>query len=67
MMRHDQEVTSPAATPTQLSCAGCDTAVDELPMTWTIENGSRGVEYLCPPCTRSSVRQIESQLPAEWW
>jgi len=41
--------------------------VSELPVTWTVQSGPRGIEHLCETCTRTNVRQIESQLPTEWW
>lgn len=49
------------------SCAWCGATVEEVPPTWTMQTGERGVEWLCDACTRENVRKIESSLPTEWW
>lgn len=52
---------------TAVSCTWCGTTADPAPVTWTVQSGERGVEYLCETCTRDNVRKIESSLPTEWW
>jgi DNA-directed RNA polymerase subunit RPC12/RpoP len=49
------------------SCSWCGQTVDDPPVTWTVQTGARGVEYLCDRCTRDNVRKIESSLPADYW
>jgi hypothetical protein len=49
------------------TCSWCGTTVDAAPVTWTVQTGARGVEYLCDRCTRDNVRQIESSLPTDYW
>jgi hypothetical protein len=49
------------------SCSWCGTAVDIPPLTWTVQTSARGLQYLCEKCTRDNARNIEGQLPAEWW
>jgi DNA-directed RNA polymerase subunit RPC12/RpoP len=61
-MRDDATVAANSAT-----CVWCGTQVEELPLTWTVQTGERGAEYLCEKCTRDNARQIESSLPTEWW
>ena len=50
-----------------VSCTWCGTTVDEVPVTWTIQSGPRGLEYLCEACTRDNVRKIEGSLPTDYW
>jgi hypothetical protein len=50
-----------------ISCAWCGRSADDPPLTWTLQTGDRGVEWLCEQCTRSNVRSVEARLPAEWW
>jgi hypothetical protein len=66
-MRDDAPVTTGTEPPQAVGCAWCGATADDVPVTWTIQSSDRGVEYLCEQCTRVNVRQIESQLPAEWW
>jgi hypothetical protein len=66
-MSDDASVTSSAERSASLTCAWCGTTADEPQLTWTVQSSERGVEYLCQACTRTNVRQIEGQLPAEWW
>lgn len=61
-MRDDAMVEAQSAT-----CVWCGTQAAPVPLTWTVQIGDRGVEYLCEKCTRDNARQIESSLPAEWW
>jgi hypothetical protein len=49
------------------ACSWCGTSVDEVPVTWTVQSGARGIEYLCETCTRDNVRKIEGSLPTEYW
>ena len=50
-----------------VTCSWCGESSDEAPISWTVQTGPRGVEYLCDRCTRDNVRKIESSLPTEWW
>jgi hypothetical protein len=45
----------------------CGAVADALPVTWTMQLGERGTEYLCERCTRDNARQIEGSLPTDWW
>jgi len=58
-------VTEDTAAPA--TCSWCGTQVEEAPVTWTVQTGPRGVEYLCDACTRENARNIESGLSAEYW
>jgi hypothetical protein len=40
---------------------------DDPPVTWTMQTGERGVEWMCEACTRSNLRSVEGRLPTEWW
>jgi len=51
---------------TPVSCAWCGAAVAEPPVTWTMQTGDRGVEWMCQDCTRANLRALEGRLPAEW-
>jgi hypothetical protein len=66
-MRDDARVTSHTQGSGPVSCVWCGRTVDDVPVTWTVQSGPRGVEHLCEQCTRTNVRQIESQLAAEYW
>ena len=50
-----------------VTCVWCGTTADAPPVTWTMQLGERGVEYLCERCTRDNARKIEGSLPTEWW
>lgn len=52
---------------TAVSCSWCGATADPAPVTWTIQTGARGLEYLCETCTRDNVRKIEGSLPTEYW
>jgi recombinational DNA repair protein (RecF pathway) len=67
LMRHHAQVTISVEKPQPVSCAGCGTVADELPVGWCVQTSARGPEHLCEQCTRHNVRNIESQLPTEWW
>ena len=56
-----------SVTGTPVTCSWCGTQVDEAPVTWTVQTGPRGLEYLCDGCTRDNVRKIESSLPTDYW
>jgi hypothetical protein len=60
-MKRGEEALVPVA------CVWCGTQVDELPISWTVQTSDRGIEYLCETCTRDNARQIEGQLPTDWW
>ena len=61
-------VSSPkAVSAAPIACSWCGTTVDEVPLTWMLQASSRGTLRLCEVCTRDHVRQIEAQLPTEWW
>jgi hypothetical protein len=66
-MRDDAGVGTDRERPRPLSCAWCGAAVDDVPVTWTVQSSKHGVEYLCERCTRENVRKIEGSLPTEWW
>jgi hypothetical protein len=66
-MRDDGTVAGTESASRPVACAWCGTAAAEAPVTWTIQTGPRGIEHLCEACTRTNVRQIEGQLPTEWW
>jgi hypothetical protein len=37
-------------------------------LAWARERDADGREHwLCPPCARRHVRDIEAKLPREWW
>ena len=36
-------------------------------LTWVSEREGDSVRWLCPPCAREHVRDIEGKLPAEYW
>jgi hypothetical protein len=59
------DVEAPTGSP--VSCSWCGTIADPVPVTWTVQTGARGIEYLCERCTRDNVRKIEGSLPTEWW
>lgn len=50
-------------------CSRCGTVAGgaELPVDWSFATGRRGIEPLCPACTRTNLRAIEGRLPEEWW
>jgi hypothetical protein len=50
-----------------VTCSWCGVTADPAPVTWTVQTGARGVEYLCDRCTRDNVRKIESSLPTDYW
>ena len=55
-------------TPAPVTCTWCGTqAADGAPVTWTVQTGPRGLEYLCEACTRDNARNIESGLSTEYW
>jgi hypothetical protein len=60
-------VASSEAASGAVACAWCGASAAQLPLSWTVQSGPRGIEHLCEACTRTNVRQIESQLPSEWW
>jgi hypothetical protein len=49
------------------TCTWCGAQAEGPPVTWTVQTGARGLEYLCPDCTRTNVRKIEGSLPTEYW
>ena len=56
-----EEATAP------VTCGWCGVRADGAPVTWTMQTGPRGVEYLCEACTRDNARNIESSLPTDYW
>jgi len=50
-----------------VTCSWCGAQADEAPVTWTVQTGPRGPEYLCDTCTRDNARNIESGLATEYW
>ena len=59
--------TDPVNDQPRTACSWCGTSVEEVPVTWTLQSGARGIEYLCESCTRENVRKIEGSLPTEYW
>ncbi|HEX3825553.1 MAG TPA: hypothetical protein VHV79_13925 [Mycobacteriales bacterium] len=49
------------------TCSWCGTSADPPPLAWTVQSSDRGIEYLCEKCTRANARNIESNLPTDWW
>lgn len=51
------------------SCHLCAaTPEDELAvLTWTLDSSGDRWTWICPPCSRDHVRDIEARLSAEWW
>jgi hypothetical protein len=52
-------------------CARCgamaEAPADGLPHGWSLATSDRGLDRLCPECTRTNIRSIEAKLPEEWW
>ncbi len=49
------------------TCTGCGTVVAERPVTWSLQVGPRGTQWLCERCTRDNLRSIEAKLDEAWW
>jgi hypothetical protein len=54
------------------ACVRCGTlaeaeATEITPIGWSWTPSERGIEWMCPVCTRDNVRSIEAKLPEEWW
>jgi len=49
------------------TCTGCRAQVPERPLTWSLQKGQRGEQWLCEACTRLNVRSIEGRLDEAWW
>ncbi len=49
------------------TCAVCGAQVRERPLTWSLQVGPRGEQWLCADCTRDNVRSIEGRLDEAWW
>jgi len=66
---HDTEYVDDddAAAPATVACSWCGATAEATPVTWTVQTGARGVEFLCERCTRDNVRKIEGSLPTEYW
>lgn len=50
-----------------VTCAGCGEGAEGPPVTWSTQNGSRGISRLCERCTRENLRSIEGRLDEAWW
>jgi hypothetical protein len=50
-----------------VTCVVCGTTVDELPVTWSMQVGERGQQWLCERCARDNIRSIEGKLDEAWW
>jgi len=50
-----------------VACSWCGATASPPPVTWTVQTGARGLEYLCERCTRDNVRKIEGSLPTDYW
>jgi hypothetical protein len=57
----------PADRPAAATCTVCGTRVAERPLTWSLQVGARGEQWLCADCTRANVRSIEGRLDEAWW
>ena len=66
-MADDAEPTGGHGGAGPVGCSWCGTTADPVPVTWTVQTGARGVEYLCERCTRDNVRKIEGSLPTDYW
>jgi len=64
---HNGRVSDATPSPGPVGCVWCGTTAETPPVTWTMQLGERGVEYLCERCTRDNARQIEGSLPTDWW
>ena len=53
--------------PEPATCARCGVTVGDRPLTWSLEVGARGAQWLCAACTREHVRAIEGRLDDAWW
>ena len=49
------------------TCARCGTSVAQRPLTWSLQVGAAGEQWLCATCTRDNVRAIEGRLDDAWW
>lgn len=49
------------------TCAVCGAVVQERPVTWSLQVGARGAQWLCEDCTRQNIRSIEGRLDEAWW
>lgn len=49
------------------TCELCGAVREGEDPTWSCEHDGRRTRWLCPPCTRSHVRDIEAKLAPEWW
>lgn len=56
-----------AARRAPIACAWCGAMAEQPPVTWTMQTGERGVEWMCQECTRANLRALEGRLPTEWW
>lgn len=70
-MREDRSVarqsaSEPDAEPA-VTCHWCGTTASPPPATWSVGTSERGLEYLCDKCTRENARNIEGNLPSEYW
>lgn len=52
---------------TPVSCTWCGATAYDVPVTWTMQTGERGVEWMCDACTRANLRSLEGRLPQDWW
>ncbi|WP_242623131.1 hypothetical protein [Pseudonocardia sediminis] len=54
--------------PSCLICATVAGSPGTAALTWVRERDEHGRErWLCPPCARRHVRDIEAKLSHEWW
>ena len=49
------------------TCSQCGVVVEDLPLTWSVENNADGRILLCEACTREHLRSIEAKLDADWF
>ncbi len=58
----------PAPVPCEpATCSHCGTTVADRPVTWSLDVGARGAQWICERCTRENLRSIEGKLDDSWW
>lgn len=51
----------------QSECRSCATPrPDPAPLDWVLDR-TADERWLCPVCVRRHVRDIEAELPHDWW
>ena len=66
-MSEGKGAAAPADGHRPVNCAGCGTAGEGPPPTWSSQTSARGLTWLCGRCTRENLRSIEGRLDEAWW